>query len=70
MNAAHAHIAASIEADHIVELRLQLVGGAEKILLAPDNENADDQNRHCCQDENSQPRRSRHKSPTNALKIP
>jgi hypothetical protein len=46
VNPAHPHIASRIQTRYIVELRLQLVCGAEKILLAPDNK---DTNRQNCQ---------------------
>jgi hypothetical protein len=38
MNPTHPHIATSIQSCHVIELRLQLVSGAEKILLAADDE--------------------------------
>jgi len=38
VDAAHAHIAARVQALNVVELRLQLVRGAEKILLAANDE--------------------------------
>ncbi len=44
VHAAYSHIASRIQASHIVELRLQLVRRAEKILLAPDDEDSDHQN--------------------------
>ena len=65
---AHPHIGARIQAHHIVELRFQLVGRAEKILLAPDDEDAGDQYCQCHNDESSQPRRSRHISPYEYLR--
>src|SRR5271154_2662385 len=68
MNSAHPHIAASIQAHHIVELRLQLVRGTEKILLAANNEDAGHQNCQCRNDESSQPRRSRHMSSYECLR--
>jgi hypothetical protein len=53
VNAAHPYIASSIQARHIVELRLQLVRGTEKILFAPDDENTERQNCQCRNDESS-----------------
>ena len=63
VNPAHLHVGSLSQARNIVELRLQLVGGAKQILLAPDDEDPGSQNRQRHNDECSQPRHSRHKSP-------
>ena len=70
MNPAHPHIAARIQTHNVVELRLQLVGGTEKILLASNYEDAGYQNRQCHNDESSQPRALDICPPTNVLEIP
>ena len=62
MNAAHLHVSSHSQACNIVELRLQLVCGAEQILPSPDNEDTGSQNYQRCNDECTQPRHSRHKS--------
>ena len=60
VDAAHAHIGAGVEALDVIELRFQLIGRAEKILLAADDEDPAHQDRQGRNDEKSQPRRSRH----------
>jgi len=71
VNAAHPYIlAASIQADHIVELRFQLVRRAEQILLASDDEDAGYQNRQSHNNESSQTAPlATYIPPTNALEI-
>src|SRR5450432_966556 len=68
VNATHPHIAPNIQPRHIVELRLQLVGGAEKVLLASDDEDPQHKNCQCRNDKSSQPRRSRHMSSYECLR--
>ena len=44
VDSAYPHIAARIQAGHILELRLYLVRRAEKILLAPNDEDTSHEN--------------------------
>jgi hypothetical protein len=62
VNPAHLHIGSRCQARDIVELRLELVGGAKQILLAPDNKDPRGKNCQRPNDECSQPRQSRHMS--------
>src|SRR5580658_2658123 len=62
VNPTHLYVSSRGQARNIVELRLQLVGGAKQILLAPDDENTGGQNGQRRNDKCSQPCHSRHNS--------
>jgi hypothetical protein len=53
VNATHLDIGSCRQSRYIVELRLQLVSGAEQMLLASDDEDSTDKNRQRYNNESS-----------------